>query len=320
MRKRSYYGKGIPYINPGDLGGCLVVIEGADGSGRTTQSQMLRDWLGRLGHPSTEVGLKRSTLVGPEIGEAMQGNILGPRTLSLFYATDFADQLEHIIVPSLRAGFVVIADRYIYTLMVRDLARGADLRWIRSVYGIALVPDLVFYLKVPPKQLAERSFMKHGLLDYWESGMDIERSGDMHQCFVHYQGKLQREFDTLSKQYGFHEIDGNRTPDLIHLDLQKILEPVLARRKVQAQMPIPQIGVQQTLSLSVPPDSLSASPALAGKGKKVLKRRSNKSKRLASASKKSSSTRRSVSRKVRMKTKDAPARALSKRSMPSTSR
>jgi dTMP kinase len=252
MKKRSFYGKGIPHIDPSDLTGCLVVIEGADGSGRSTQGQLLRDWLGRLGYPSTEVGLKRSTLVGPELEEAMQGNTLGPRTLSLFYATDFADQLEHIIIPSLRAGFVVLADRYIYTLMARDLVRGADPKWIQSVYGIALVPDLIFYLKVPPLQLADRSFTKDGFLDYWESGMDIERSGDMHQCFVRYQGRLQREFDKLSKQYGFKEVDGTRAPHLVHAEMQKILEPLLARRKIQSQMTMQQGAVQQSLPLKAP--------------------------------------------------------------------
>jgi dTMP kinase len=230
MAKRGFYGKGIPGIDPGELEGLLVVLEGGDGSGRSTQSALLRDWLGRLGYPATEVGLKRSELVGEEIDEAMRGNTLGPRTMSLFYATDLADQLEHVIVPSLRAGFVVVADRYIYTLMARDRVRGANDEWIRSVYGIALKPDVVICLKADPKLLAERSFRKQGLLDYWESGMDIERSGDMYQCFVRYQNKLQNQFDKLSKEYGFDILDGEQDPISIHRLIQKKLEPLLKRR------------------------------------------------------------------------------------------
>lgn len=235
MAKRTFYGKGIPGVVPSELGGLLIVIEGGDGSGRSTQSALLRDWLGRLGYPATEVELKRSELVGPELEQAMHGNTLGPRTLSLFYATDFADQLERVIVPSLRAGFVVVADRYIYTLMARDQVRGAEPTWNRSLYGFALKPDVVLYLRTDPKQLAERSFKKQGVLDYWESGMDIERSGDMYQCFVRYQTRLQRELDKMSKEYSFEEIDGNAEPLAIHRDIQRRLEKVLRKRAVEAE-------------------------------------------------------------------------------------
>lgn len=235
MAKRTFYGKGIPGVVPSELGGLLIVIEGGDGSGRSTQSALLRDWLGRLGYPATEVELKRSELVGPELEQAMHGNTLGPRTLSLFYATDFADQLERVIVPSLRAGFVVVADRYIYTLMARDQVRGAEPTWNRSLYGFALKPDVVLYLRTDPKQLAERSFKKQGVLDYWESGMDIERSGDMYQCFVRYQTRLQRELDKMSKEYSFEEIDGNAEPLAIHRDIQRRLEKILRKRAVEAE-------------------------------------------------------------------------------------
>ncbi len=233
MGKRTFYGKGIPDINPSELEGLLIVVEGGDGSGRSTQGALLRDWLGRLGFPTVAVGLKHSELVGPEIEEAMLGNTLGPRTMSLFYATDFIDQLEHVIIPSLRAGFVVVADRYFYTLMARDQVRGANVEWNRSLYGMALKPDMSFYLRTNPKLLAERSFRKHGALDYWESGMDIERSGDMYQCFVRYQTKLQRELDKLSKEYGFEEIDGDLGPIAIHREVQKRLEGLIAKRTLK---------------------------------------------------------------------------------------
>ena len=124
------------------------MVEGADGSGRSTQIAMLVEWLEGSGHATVQVGLKRSTLVSEELEQAQEGNILSRTTLSLFYATDFADQLENIILPALKAGFIVLADRYIYTLMARDMVRGMDEAWLKNLYGIALEPDAVFYLNV----------------------------------------------------------------------------------------------------------------------------------------------------------------------------
>src|SRR5262247_1657604 len=155
---RSYHGDCHDNIQ-------ALLWQGADGSGRSTQIALLRNWLERLGYPTVEIGLKRSTLVGSELEEVKRGNILSPLTFSLFYATDFADQLENIIIPALRADFIVLADRYIYTLMARDIVRGVDPGWVNEMYSIALVPDAVFYLRVSPRGLAERNFRKNGLLD-----------------------------------------------------------------------------------------------------------------------------------------------------------
>jgi dTMP kinase len=212
---KRFYGQGLPNVDLSRLHGKLIVIEGADGSGRSTQISILRDWLERLGYPTAEIGLKRSTLVGRELQEAKRGNILSPLTFSLFYATDFADQLENIIIPALRADFIVLADRYIYTLMARDIVRGVDPDWVREMYSIALVPDAVFYLKVSPQGLAERNFRKNGMLDYWESGMDIQRSGDMYDCFIRYQRQMQRLFHAMQKTYGFEIVNANRSPQEI---------------------------------------------------------------------------------------------------------
>lgn len=228
---KKYYGKGLPRVDVSQLRGSLVVIEGPDGSGRSTQARMLKDWLERLGYPTTEVGLKRSELVGEELELAMQGNVLGPTTLSLFYATDFADQLENTIIPALRAGFVVIADRYIYTLMARDIVRGAAPEWLRDVYGMAVVPDRVVYLKVPPRVLVERSFQKQGELDYWESGMDIQRSGDMYQCFIRYQTLIGKEFAQIAQRYKFDVIDGDRDPEVVQKDVQASVKGILKKLK-----------------------------------------------------------------------------------------
>ncbi|MCS6806311.1 MAG: thymidylate kinase [Acidobacteriota bacterium] len=234
MTPKRFYGTGIPGVNVEQLKGTLIVIEGADGSGRSTQIALLRDWLERLGYATSEVGLKRSRLVEAELEEAMQGNILSPLTLCLFYATDFADQLEHTIIPALRSGFVVLADRYIYTLMARAIVRGAHPEWIRDVYSIALVPDAVFYLEVSPKILAERNFRKNATLDYWESGMDIRRSGDMYECFIRYQRQIQRELRAMRTIYHFDTINGNRSIRAVANELQAKIEIMLNPHLVEA--------------------------------------------------------------------------------------
>lgn len=228
-----FFGKGIPHIDPATLSGRLIVVEGADGSGRSTQISMVRDWLEKEGHPTVDVGLKRSTLVAKELERAMEGNTLSPTTLSLFYATDFADQLENKIIPALRSGFVVLADRYIYTLMGRDIVRGADRAWVKDLYSIALVPHAVFYLSVNARILAERNLQKNGVLDFWESGMDIQRSGDLFECFLQYQRWMRDEFRAMQKEHGFEVINGNRTPVAIFRDLQTHINRVLSGEKTE---------------------------------------------------------------------------------------
>ena len=226
--RRRFYGQGIPRVDLEQLAGKLIVVEGADGSGRSTQIAMLVDWLEAGGHATVQVGLKRSTLVSEELDRAQQGNILSRTTLSLFYATDFADQLENIILPALKAGFIVLADRYIYTLMARDMVRGMDETWLKNVYGIALEPDAVFYLNVPPEELVQRNFAKNMSLDYWESGMDIGLSRDMFDSFMQYQRAVEKIFRHLQSTYRFSILDGMRSPDAIHMDLRKKTSAVLA--------------------------------------------------------------------------------------------
>src|SRR5882762_7321135 len=225
---RSFYGHGIPGVDLAQLAGKLIVVEGADGSGRSTQIAKLVEWLEGGGHATVQVGLKRSTLVSEELERAQEGNILSRTTLSLFYATDFADQLENIILPALRAGFIVLADRYIYTLMARDMVRGMDDAWLKNLYGLAPEPDTVFYLKVPPDELVQRTFEKNSALDYWESGMDIGLSRDMFDSFMKYQTAMEKTFRHLQQTYGFTIVDGNRSAEAISSDLRKKIESVMA--------------------------------------------------------------------------------------------
>jgi dTMP kinase len=227
-KQRHFYGHGIPGVDSEGLAGRLIVVEGADGSGRSTQIAMLVQWLEGSGHATVQVGLKRSTLVSEELERAQEGNILSRTTLSLFYATDFADQLENIILPALKAGFIVLADRYIYTLMARDMVRGMDEAWLKNLYGIALEPDAVFYLNVQPEELVQRSFAKNAALDYWESGMDLGLSRDMFDSFMKYQTAMQNTFKHLQTTYGFNIVDGMRSADAISLELRKKIGAVLA--------------------------------------------------------------------------------------------
>jgi dTMP kinase len=226
--RRRFYGHGVPGVQPDDLVGKLIVVEGADGSGRSTQIARLVEWLETTGHATVQVGLKRSTLVSEELERAQEGNILSRTTLSLFYATDFADQLENIILPALKAGFIVLADRFIYTLMARDMVRGMDETWLKNLYGIALEPDAVFYLAVEAEELVQRNLSKKATLDYWESGMDLGLSRDMFDSFVQYQTAMQKAFRQLQKTYGFTIVDGDRSVDAVTAELRKKISVVLA--------------------------------------------------------------------------------------------
>jgi dTMP kinase len=225
---RQFYGQGLPGVNVDHLLGKLIVVEGADGSGRSTQIAQLVAWLEGRGHATVQVGLKRSTLVSEELDQAKKGNILSRTTFSLFYATDFADQLENTILPALKAGFLVLADRYIYTLMARDVVRGMDEAWLKNVYGMALVPDAVFYLKVSPENLVQRNFAKDYGLDYWESGLDLGLSRDMFESFMKYQALIAKQFERLQKIYGFTIVNGDRPSDEVNQRLRAGIEHVLA--------------------------------------------------------------------------------------------
>src|SRR5277367_6820166 len=227
---RRFYGHGIPRVKCAELAGKLIVVEGADGSGRSTQIARLVDWLETSGHATVQVGLKRSSLVSAELEKAQEGNVLSRTTLSLFYATDFADQLENIIVPALKAGFIVLADRYIYTLMARDLVRGMDEKWLKNLYGIAPEPDAVFYLSVEPQELVQRNLSKNATLDYWESGMDLGLSRDMFDSFLKYQTLMQETFRKLQKSYDFDIVDSNRSTDSITRELRKKIGALLEEK------------------------------------------------------------------------------------------
>jgi dTMP kinase len=219
-RSIRYYGHGISYLEDTGIKGRLIVIEGPDASGRSTQITMITSHLEANGHAVVNTGLRRSELIGEGILEAKRNLMLGKRTLSLFYAADFADQLENKIIPALRAGYIVLADRYIYTLMARDAVRGISRRWSHNLFGFAVKPDLVYYLDVDPNELVHRVFQKNSSLDYYESGADLRLSEDMLESFIKYQRLIGKEFQRMQKQYGIVPINGNRTVVEINSELQ----------------------------------------------------------------------------------------------------
>jgi len=226
-RSIEYYGEGIPYLKDVVIKGRLIVIEGPDGSGRSTQIQSITSKLESDGHAVINTGLKRSELIGQGILEAKQKLPLGKKTLTLFYAADFVEQLEHKIIPALQAGYVVLADRYIYTLISRSIVRGISSRWSHDLYGFAPKADLVFYLDVQPDELFHRVFQKYGVLDYYESGADIGLSDDLYDSFIAYQERMAKEFTHMAKQYGMIRIDGNKPIGELNASLQERIDGYL---------------------------------------------------------------------------------------------
>jgi dTMP kinase len=208
-----------PGLVDDELPGKLIVLEGTDGVGRSTQTRLLKNWLESSGLAVFDTGLTRSQLAGRDLNEAKQGHIMGPRTAFLYYAADFADRLENEMIPALKAGYVVLTDRYIFSLIARARVRGADQEWLDKLYGFALKPDLILYLKASPEELLSRCLASGGF-DYWESGMDYLHADNMYDAFVRHQASLLQEFDRMTDAYGFHVVDANRNIREVFNDLR----------------------------------------------------------------------------------------------------
>jgi len=209
----------MPYLTERRLPGHLIAIEGTDGIGRSTQIELLRPWLELEGYAVSNTGWTRSPLLHETINEAKEGHQLTVTTFSLLYAADFADRLEHEILPALQAGFIVIADRYMYTAFARNTVMGADPAWTRDLFGMALVPDLVFYLDVDVDTLVPRVVQGKGM-DYWESGMHLSLGTDLFDSFTRYQRRLIDEYRRLADEFGFLTIDARRSIDDVQTDLR----------------------------------------------------------------------------------------------------
>src|SRR5581483_138001 len=214
-----YIAHKLPYLPADGRNGKLIVIEGTDGSGRSTQAFMLKQWLEVQGYAVMDTGWTRSKLIGQAITDAKQGHSLHRLTYCLMYATDLADRLEYQIIPALRSGFIVLADRYIYTAIARGIARGADKEWLRDLYGFSVEPDQVFYLQLPVSDLVQR-VLAAGKMNYWESGMDMNYGDDIYDSFIAYQSELTEQFDKMAEEYQFTTVDARQSPQSIQKQLR----------------------------------------------------------------------------------------------------
>src|SRR5438445_10993856 len=228
MTTLTFYGIDAIHLKERDevLPGRLIVIEGTDGFGSSTQLHLLRPWLESSGYAVVDTEMTRSVLAGAGLKQAKAGHTLGPITLNLFYATDFVDRFESQILPALRAGFIVLTDRYIYSLMARAIVRGADPRWIRSIYGLALIPDAVFYLKIGIDDLIPRVLQRGGF-DYWESGMDMRLGADLFESFVNYQTLMLEQYEEMTSEYGFQVLDASLPVEQLNEQLKQKFLPLL---------------------------------------------------------------------------------------------
>ena len=226
----KFFGESLPYLKPFTLKGKLIVIEGTDGTGRSTQVALLKNWLEVQGYAVVETGWARSNLMHKSIELAKSGNIMDRMTFTLLYATDFADRLENQVIPALKSGHIVIADRYVFTAFVRDAVRDPDQAWIRNLFSFALVPHIVLYLKIDIETLIPR-VIESGGMNYWEAGMDLHMGQDLFDSFVNYQSKLITQYDALAKEYGFEVIDSRNSVESIHDRIQDKVRDILGKPK-----------------------------------------------------------------------------------------
>jgi dTMP kinase len=216
-----FFGEHLVGLDPSELHGTLIVIEGLDGSGRSTQIALLQEWLESEGFAVQTSGLRRSNLVGRDIDELLAKNAVTRLTLALMYATDFFDQLEHRIVPALRSGTVVLADRFIFTLIARSVVRGINRDYLTGLYAMALRPHLTFWLNVRPETAFAREFKKAQAISYWEAGRDMSLSHDLYWSFVRYQTMIKREFEVMAKRNSFIELDGEASVSSVNKQLRQ---------------------------------------------------------------------------------------------------
>lgn len=206
--------------------GLLIVIEGTDGSGKSTQLELLKKYLQAQSYGVMVSEWKTSRLIANVIDDAKERNLLNATTFSLLYAADFADRLENQIIPALKSGFIVLLDRYYYTALARDVVRGQDIEWVKNLYDYAPEPDLVFYLDMPVDTLLKRIIGTTGL-NYYESGRDVGFSTDFYKSFEIYQKKCLEQYNNMKTEYNFHSIDGTKSIKSIHNIMSKEVQKIL---------------------------------------------------------------------------------------------
>ena len=209
-----------------DYEGLLVVIEGTDGSGKSTQLELLKRYMQDMSYGVMVSEWKTSRLIAKVIDEAKERNLLNASTYSLLYAADFADRLENQIIPALNAGFIVLLDRYYYTALARDVVGGEESEWVKNLYEFAPEPDLVFYLDMPVDILLKRIIGTTGL-DFYESGRDVGFSTDFYKSFEIYQNRCLEEYNRMKSEYGFISIDGTKSIEEIHNEMKHHVQEIL---------------------------------------------------------------------------------------------
>ena len=219
MSTIRFYGHNPPGAGDEPTLGRLIVVEGTDGVGRSTQIAMLQEWLEAEGYAVLVTGLRRSELAASGIDRAMRGNTLDALTLNLFYATDFWDRLEKSIIPAMRSGMVALIDRYIYSIIARARVRGVPARWLNDVFEFAVVPDRVLYLDVDVEHLLPRVLAVRQL-DHWESGDDFLGGTDLYENFIRYQSALIDEFRELAREHNFVTVDARGSVSDVFQSLQ----------------------------------------------------------------------------------------------------
>ncbi len=215
-----------------NLPGTLICVEGIDGSGKSTQLAILRDWLSSTIKDVIFTEWNSSELISKTTKKAKKKNLLSPRTFSLLHAVDFADRLEQVIVPALKAGFVVLADRYVYTAFARDVARGVDFNWVRNMYGFAVKPDLAFYFKVPVEVSLER-ICTNRQPKFYEAGMDLKLSKDPYESYRIFQGRVIYEYSKMVDEYGLIKIDATDSIHNQQIKFRKIVADKLREKGME---------------------------------------------------------------------------------------
>ncbi len=197
----------ISLDDPHSYPGKLIIVEGIDGSGKSTQLQLAHRWLESLGYTVFFTEWNSADLVKAVTKKGKKKMVLTPTTFCLLHATDFAHRLVYHIIPPLKAGMIVLADRYVFTAFGRDVVRGCDPRWVRKVYRFAVRPDLAFYFKVPIDTAIERIVSSRAAIKTYEAGMDMGLSNDTVESFSIFQGRILREYDAMVGEYGLKVID-----------------------------------------------------------------------------------------------------------------
>src|ERR1700686_4941610 len=201
--------------------GRLIVVEGIDGSGKSTQLSLLSQWLRLRGFAVAFSEWNSSPLVRETTRRGKKKNMFTPVTFSLIHATDFADRLERYIVPLLKAGAVVCADRYAYTAFARDVVRGVSRRWVRNLYRFAVRPNLTFYFRVPLEVAIGRILGGRDAIKYYEAGMDLGLSGNVQESFRLFQGRILDEYEAMIDEVGFHVIDATGSIEEQHQTMRE---------------------------------------------------------------------------------------------------